>query len=56
MKKAPLAVLGIVIASAVAACSAFTIADAHCQKFGRAAQVSGLDVIYSRLIFNCVTP
>lgn len=34
--------------------TAFTIADAHCHQFGRVAQVTGMDVLYNRLMFACV--
>lgn len=36
--------------------AAFKIADDHCHKFGRVARVSGLDVVFNRLMFDCVAP
>jgi hypothetical protein len=33
---------------------AFSVATAHCQQFGRVAQVTSLDLIYYRMMFACV--
>jgi hypothetical protein len=35
---------------------AFALADSHCQKYGRVAQVTGMDIVYNRLMFACVAP
>jgi len=35
---------------------AFALADAHCHKFGRAAQVTGINILENRLAFACVEP
>ena len=34
--------------------AAFTVADAHCHQYGRVAQVTGMDVLYNRMMFSCV--
>ena len=35
---------------------AFKLANDHCHKFGRVAQVTNTDVIYNRMTFACVEP
>jgi uncharacterized lipoprotein YajG len=34
--------------------AAFSVADAHCHQFGRVAQVTGMDVLYNKMMFACV--
>jgi hypothetical protein len=36
--------------------SAFSLADAHCHKFGRVAQVTVIESDYNRYAFACVEP
>jgi len=36
--------------------SGFPLADAHCHKFGRVAQVTGMESDYNRFSFACVEP
>jgi hypothetical protein len=36
--------------------SGFSLADAHCHKFGRVAQVTGMESDYNRFAFACVEP
>ena len=33
---------------------AFNVANAHCQQFGRIAQVTSLDLVHYRMMFACV--
>jgi len=35
---------------------AISLADEHCRHYGRVAQVTGLQLAASRLIFDCVAP
>ena len=35
---------------------AFELANAHCEKFGKVARVSGRDELRNTMTFDCVTP
>ena len=35
--------------------AAFNVADTHCHQFGRVAQVTGMDVLYNKMMFACVS-
>ena len=34
--------------------AAFTVADTYCHQYNRVAQVTGMDVLYNRMMFACV--
>jgi len=34
----------------------FALADAYCHRYGRVAQITGMDVLYNRMMFACVEP
>ncbi|HEX3883043.1 MAG TPA: hypothetical protein VHW66_10320 [Stellaceae bacterium] len=34
--------------------AAFTVADTYCHQHNRVAQVTGMDVLYNRMMFACV--